>query len=112
MYNARDLGTKTMKSGNVQKSSQQPVTLDTATTGVSVSTRQVEAELPVFEISATVGKHTETQRHTLGVGGTNPKQPELMSTDELQAWLDDKRQIVADNAAWHAAMDASSQHIT
>jgi hypothetical protein len=91
MHQARDLGTKTVGSAKV-------------------SARQLEDELVVYEIAATVGGHTEVQRHSIGAGGTNPKQPAAMSAAELQAWLDEKRQIVADNAAWHAAMeDASAQ---
>lgn len=121
MYQARDLGTKTMTSSNVAvlnetvssaplpagSPSPAPVGID-----ILVSTKQLEAELPTYEIAATVGDHTEKQSHSIGAGGTNPKQPAAMTTDELQAWLDDKRQMVADNAAWHAAMEAASLQIT
>lgn len=112
MHPARDLGIKIMTSANfalTAKTSGEPVA--SLPPDVSVSTRQVEHELIVFEISATIAGHTETQRHAIGIGGTNPKQPQAMSGADLQAWLDEMRQIVADNAAWHVVMGAAAEQV-
>lgn len=97
MHQGKDLGQKKMKSSDGQD--------------VDVATKQVDDDLVVFEIAATVGGHTEVQRHAIGASGTNPVQPPVMSPAELQAALDGFRQIVADNAAWHAAMDVAASGV-
>jgi hypothetical protein len=76
-----------------------------------VSTRQLQDVLPVYEITATIDGHTETQRHAIGVSGTNPEQSAPMSAAELQAWLDERRLAVATNAAWHSSMKASTANV-
>lgn len=118
MHQARDLGTKIVSpsaTSLLQIAAAIPGSkgeaLSTVAAGISVSTVQMENDLVVYKITATVGSHTETQMHSIGLGGTNPAQPPPMSTAELQVWLDEKRQIVADNAAWHAALDVASSEV-
>lgn len=97
MHLAKDLGQKKMKASDGQD--------------VDVATKQIDDDLVVFEITATVGTHVEVQRHAIGVGGTNPVQPASMTPAQLQGALDGFRQIVADNAAWHAAMDVAASGV-
>lgn len=102
MHQRKDLGTKLVSSanlavatGNLKAVPGSPQIEDPLPSQVSVSTVQLEHELVVYEVSATVQGHTETQRHSVGVGGTNPSQTLL--TGEivllfLQGWLDQKTQ--------------------
>lgn len=120
MHQRKDLGIKLVSSANLALVAEnlQSMPAPPAAVGevplpsqISVSTVQLEDELIVYEISATIAGHTETQRHAIGIGGTNPKQPVAMSAAGLQAWLDEMRQIVADNAAWHVAMGAAAEQV-
>ncbi len=81
---------------------------------IDVSAVQLEDDLVVYEITATIGSHTETQRHSIGAGGTNPVQggPGAPKTAlDLQSALDAFRQQVADNVAWKAAMESAANSV-
>jgi hypothetical protein len=99
MHEAQDFGTIAMQSENLPGQD------------ISVSTVQLADELMVFEITATSGLHSETQRHAIGAGGTNPTQPTIMTADDLDSFLAVCQQRVADNVAWHAAMDSASARV-
>lgn len=93
MHQQRDLGKKVVQS---------------AGQNVDVATIQLADATVVYEITATVGAYTEKQRHVIGASGTNPIQPPALTAAQLQTALDGFRQRVADNAAWHAAMEAAT----
>jgi hypothetical protein len=78
---------------------------------IVVTTRQLAHKLIVYEITAAVGDHVETQQFSIGDGGSTPKQTAAMTATELQEWLDDKRQTVADNVAWHVAMESAGSQV-
>jgi len=67
---------------------------------VLISTAQIEMNPIVYEITASIGTHIYTERHTIGAMGTGP----LLTVAELQAMVDSFRQRVADAAAWQVAM--------
>lgn len=79
---------------------------------IDVMTVQLQDTILVYEITASVGGRTETQRHAIGASGTNAKQPPVLSPTDLQVALDGFRQAVADSAAWHAAIERASGQIT
>jgi hypothetical protein len=121
VYPARDLGSQTISvplpapatdaTAPTTPTAPAPVDVVVPTVDVVVSTLQLADELPVYEISAAADGHTETQRHSIGVSGTNPEQSAPMSAAELQAWLDERRLAVATNAAWHSVMKASTANV-
>src|ERR1700675_1206051 len=69
-------------------------------TNILVSTTQIDMNPIVYEITATIGNHSYTERHTIGAMGSGT----LMTVQELQALVDSFRQRVADAAAWQVAM--------
>ncbi|HLZ93380.1 MAG TPA: hypothetical protein VKQ28_16870 [Candidatus Acidoferrum sp.] len=105
MFKSRDLGVKMMTSANLASSSP-------TLSPITVSTVQIEDANVVYEITAALGEHKEVQRHTVGVGGTNPHQAQPMSASDLQAALDGFRQHVADTVAWRAIMEESSAQVS
>jgi len=66
---------------------------------IAVSAAQVDSNPIVYEITAIIEEHVEIQRHTVGAMGVGP----VLTVPELQAFLDECRQKVADAVAWQAA---------
>ena len=75
---------------------------------VLIATVQISANPIVYEISATIGTHIYTERHTIGAMGGGP----LLTAARLQADLDGYRQQVADRAAWQVAMSGPQAQVT
>lgn len=98
-HSYRDLGTKNLQSTTLPGQS------------VSVHTEQLASDTVEYKITATLGAYTEAQIHSIGANGTNPTQGPPMTAVALQAAVDGYRQVVADNVAWHAAMDAATNAI-
>jgi len=57
---------------------------------VTVKTVQIDSNPLVYEITAIVGEHVETQRHTVGAMGAGP----VLTVHWLQTYLDGRRQAV------------------
>jgi hypothetical protein len=75
---------------------------------VTVSTTVLSMNPIVFEITATLGTVTRTERHTIGAEGVGP----LMTPAFLKAAVDGYRQIVADKCAWTAAAETAGNALT
>ncbi|MCU1242397.1 MAG: hypothetical protein JWO71_3123 [Candidatus Acidoferrum typicum] len=69
-------------------------------TNILVSTTQIDMNPIVYEVTATIGDHSYTERHTIGAMGGGS----VLTVNDLQAAVDSYRQGVADSAAWQVAM--------
>lgn len=113
MFKRRDLGVKMMSSDNLRAAlGKTGPSMPSGGGEISVSTVQIEGPTVVYEITATIGDHTEIQRHAIGINGTNPHQAQPMTTADLQAALDRFRQNVADTVAWRAVMEESTAQVS
>jgi hypothetical protein len=65
-------------------------------------------KLLIYEVTATCGSTTKTQRHTIGANGTGP----VLDVATLQKIVDDYRQAVADEAAWFESAKLAHALIT
>jgi hypothetical protein len=81
--------------------------LNLAGQSITISTVQLDDNPIVYEVTATIGTKTYTERHAIGAMGTGP----LMTASDLQKALDGFRQAVADKVAWQVAMSGPQSAI-